>query len=87
MSDSTDPAAEIDAIFQRDAELYRVISKHGIRPVVFDIGEYDAARLAARLAGMFKFPALNAADAETKAKLREEAKHAPLFRAIRQSTR
>jgi hypothetical protein len=80
-----DAACAGSATFERDRALYAVISRHGFRPVVFDTSEYEAARLAARLAGMFKFPALHA-DAETKAKLREEAKHAPLFRAIKQSS-
>ena len=44
MSDSTGlaefvavagPSAEIDAIFARDAEFFRAISRYGIRPVVF----------------------------------------------------
>ncbi len=37
----TDPAADIDAIFQRDAAFYEVIRKHGIKPVVF-VGFGDA---------------------------------------------
>jgi hypothetical protein len=35
VSEPSDAAAQLHAIFWRDAELFRVISQHGIRPVVF----------------------------------------------------
>jgi hypothetical protein len=38
-----DVANEIDAIFKRDADFYRVISK-GMRPIVFDLDEPSDTR-------------------------------------------
>jgi hypothetical protein len=73
------------AVFARDAALYDVIRKHGIRPVVFDITPEEAAALAKRFAEMFRLPALD--DAETEQREREAEQHAPLFCAIKQSSK
>jgi hypothetical protein len=69
--------------FTRDAAIYDIIRKHGIRPVVFDITPDEAATLADRFAEMFRLPVLD--DAETEQREREAEQHAPLFRAIKQS--
>jgi hypothetical protein len=79
MADAADIIDSSDAARMRDAELFRVISKHGIHPVVFAITKEEAAELAQPFAQMFSFAP--AASAET------DAKHAPLFRAIRQSSK
>jgi hypothetical protein len=42
------------ATYQRDAELYRVISQHPVRPIVFDVTPEEAAALVERFAEIFR---------------------------------
>lgn len=81
-----------DPVLARDAALYEMISKHGLRLVVFNASKEEAATIAGQLTERFAAPFLRRQlapllDANALQKLREEAKHAPLFRAIRQSDR
>lgn len=47
MSDGADTAKEIDAIFQRDAEIFRAISRHGFRARVrFGFSDAPKAEVA-----------------------------------------
>ena len=69
--------------FTRDAAIYDIIRKHGIRSIKWQITPEEAVELAQRFAEMFRFPALD--DAETEQREREAEQHAPLFRAIKQS--
>jgi hypothetical protein len=84
MSDNTDAAAEINAIFQCDAELFRVISQHGFRPPVWKVTPEEATSLAAHFAALFRFP-MPDTHVKTEQRDREAEQHVPLFRAIKQS--
>ncbi len=75
-----------DPRFARDAALYEVISKHGFRPIVWQIAPEEAVKLAAHFATLFGYP-LTRADVEAEQREREAERHAPLFRAIKQSSR
>lgn len=79
---------DIDArVFQRDSELYRVISRAQLRPVVWQITPEQGATLGERLAKLFPSlpgPMLRLR-LEQPASGGDADKHAPLFRAIRQS--
>ena len=64
--------------YERDTALYEVISKHGgVRPVVFTLTPEEWTAFAAYCDEVFRF--------EPRAKVETDAKHAPLFRAIRRS--
>ena len=69
-----------DAAFLRDAALFKVISQHGFRPVVWQVTPAEGAELATKFAKLFGFEPRRKVEAET------DAKHAPLFRAIKQSS-
>jgi hypothetical protein len=71
------------ASYQRDAAIYRVISRCGVKPVVFDIAPEQEAALADEINRIFGLPVLD--DAETEQREHEAEQHAPLFRAIKQS--
>jgi hypothetical protein len=70
------------AVYARDAAIYDIVRKHGIRPVVFDITPAEAAELAERFAEMFRFPALDDAPADTRDDARRQS-DAALLNAIK----
>lgn len=78
-----------DPRFQRDRELYRVISRAQFCPVVWKITPEEGATLGERLAKLFPSPAgpMLRVRFELPAPAPDAAadKHAPLLRAIRQS--
>lgn len=91
MTDTSEIVAErfvdtSDAAFQRDAALYDVIRRHGFRPIKWQITPQEAASLAAHFATLFGYPK-TLVDAEADQRECEAERHAPLFRAIKQSSR
>ena len=70
-----------DAAYRRDAALFDVISKHGFRPVVWQISETAAAELAKRFAAMFRFPVLDNVPDDARDSARKKS-DAALLRAI-----
>ena len=87
MSGDTDLSRATEASFQPDAALYAVISKHGFRPVVWAVSPEEGAAQGEHLAKVFQSlsgPMLPVRF-EQPAPDDDADKHAPLFRAIKQS--